>query len=147
MKLQRLTYRSALILAVMLLGYGLVTVCIILVSFLTKGSELAMLVATGATSIAVPVGGLLALLVAWWQRAEVPPTEGDTSAGQGKPASCGKTALVDRSIILIGNGYENLSLEATLDTLRIETGASALSARSSVVAKGTVPAPLEGSTG
>ena len=138
MKLQRLTYRSALILAVMLLGYGLVTVCLILASFLTRGSELAMLVAAGATSIAVPVGGLLALLVAWWQRTEVVPTEVEAPTDQKEAAISGRTPLVDRSIILVGNGYEHLSLEATLDALRIDTGPGGSSSSSTVNAKSVV---------
>lgn len=126
MKFQRITPRSMMILAGMLFGYGLVTVCLILMGYLTSGSDLAMLIAAGATSIAVPITGLLALLASSWQQAETQhKTDGDgpdDAKNEYVATTTAKAPLIDRSIVLIGNGYEHLSMEASPDALRIGTG-------------------------
>lgn len=122
MKFQTITPRSVTILMTMLGGYGLFTVCLILASYLRYGVEMAMLVATGATSIAVPVGGLLVLFAASWQHAESLRRAGGASSDHDAGQACDRAPLIDRSIVLVGNGYEHVSIRATSEKLEVETG-------------------------
>lgn len=119
MKLSQMTSPSVAILG----AYGLLVVCLVLLGYLTSGSDLAILIATGANSISVPVGGLLVILAASWQQLET--EHGGKVERDDRPTRTDgdRAPLIDRSIVLVGNGYEQLSLDVSSDDLRIRTGA------------------------
>ncbi len=100
----------------MLGGYGLFTVCLVLAAYVAAGADAAMLVATGAASVAVPVGGLIALAIASWQ-----PAPQD---GEGRRSSPDAVQVVPPhgAVFVVGNGSGAVSVRVGVDGVSIATG-------------------------
>lgn len=109
-------------LAWMLGGYGLFTICLVLAAYVAGGGDAAMLVATGAASVAVPIGGLIALAVASWQ---TPPGSGDDGAGPSDAAPIVPAVPPHGSVFVVGNGSEAVSVRVGTGGVTISTGAAA----------------------
>ncbi len=114
--------RGMAALAWMLGGYGLFTICLVLAAYVAGGGDAAMLVATGATSVAVPIGGLIALAVASWQ---TPPRSGADGAGPSDPAPIVPAVPPHGSVFVVGNGSEAVSVRVGPGGVTIATGATA----------------------
>lgn len=114
--------RTMYVLAAMLGGYGILTVCLMLAAYLTSGAALATLVAIGGASISVPVTGLLALLGTWLQQSG--PTTGDGGSDRTSSEQHAIRPAIDRSIVLIGNGYEHLRMKGGIEDFSIDTGSA-----------------------
>lgn len=125
MKLSRITPRGVVVLIAMLGIYGFVTVSLILAAYYRYGREAAMLVASGATSISVPVAGLLALFIALWNRtdADLESTESEVEDDVSKEASTRRESIaIDRSIVVIGGGHADMLMEIGTDGMRVGIG-------------------------
>lgn len=108
----------------LLAGYVIVTTCLVVTGYFVHGRDLAMLVAIATVSVAVPFGGLLALLAVWLdqRRSHASGTDHDVAvASEGT----GAAPLIDRSIIMIGDGRGCFSLEDGSWSLRIHTASGA----------------------
>lgn len=104
-------------------GYVIVTICLVVTGYVVQGRDLAMLVAMATVSVAVPFGGLLALLAVWLgqRRSDASGTDHDVAVA---PKGTSAAPLIDRSIIMIGDGCGSFSLEGGSRSLRIQTGSA-----------------------
>lgn len=79
-------------------GYVIVTICLVVTGYVVHGRDLAMLVAMATVSVAVPFGGLLALLAVWLGQRRSDASGSDHEVAVA-PEDTGATPLIDRSIV------------------------------------------------
>lgn len=107
----------------LLAGYVIVTICLVVTGYVVHGRDLAVLLGMATVSVAVPFGGLLALLAVWLgqRRSDASGTDHEVAvASEGT----GVVPLIDRSIIMIGDGCGSFSLEDGSRSSRIHTGSA-----------------------
>lgn len=105
----------------LLSGYVIVTICLVVTGYVAHGRDLAMLVAMATVSLAVPFGGLLVLLAEWLgqRQSHASGTDHDVAVD---PEVIGAAPLIDRSIVMIGDGRGCFTREGGSRSLRIHTG-------------------------
>jgi len=75
----------------------------------------------------VPVTGLLALPGTWLQQSG--PTTGDGGSDRTSTEQHAIRPAIDRSIVLIGNGYEHLRMKGGIEAFSIDAGSALRSDR------------------
>lgn len=123
--------RPVLLLVLGLGAWGLLTVGLMAGAWSVGAAGLVPLVAAASGSVAAPVGALVTLLVAERARgrrpADADPADASREAGEARnPRRDGP--LVDRSVVLIGNGCADVRVEIEGGSARVVCGGGAVDA-------------------